>query len=55
MENKMLTPDKLINELVRCKDCEHCNHSTSLLTYRCDRFLAVVRPNDYCSYGKEKR
>lgn len=41
-------------EVVRCKDCTQCYHNEYLGTYRCGRFMAVVDPNNYCSYGTRK-
>lgn len=41
-------------EVVRCKDCTQCYHNPSLNTFRCGRFMAVVDPNHFCSYGERK-
>lgn len=41
-------------EVVRCKLCTQCYHNPLLGTFRCGRFMAVVNPNDFCSYGSKE-
>lgn len=53
-------PKADVVEIVRCKDCEFCKHST--VGYLCKRILNMTdgeyfiynNPNDYCSYGERK-
>ena len=42
-------------EVVRCKDCKHCNPEN----YHCDHPMGTAaplrrKPDDFCSYGKRK-
>ena len=41
-------------KVVRCKDCTQCYHNPSLNTFRCGRFMTIVKPTDFCSYGGRK-
>lgn len=41
-------------EVVRCQLCTQCYYNPLLGTYRCGRFMAVVNPNDFCSYGSKE-
>lgn len=35
-------------EVVRCRDCKHGQRPTV-----CERLGTVVKPNDFCSYGRK--
>ena len=42
-------------EVVRCKDCKHCDPEN----YHCDHPMGTAaplrrKPDDFCSYGKRK-
>ena len=42
-------------EVVRCKDCNHCDPEN----YHCDHYMGTVaplrrKPDDFCSYGERK-
>ena len=42
-------------EVVRCKDCKHCDPEN----YHCDHPMGTAaplrrKPNDFCSYGERK-
>ena len=42
-------------EVVRCKDCKHCDPEN----YHCDHPMSTAaplrrKPDDFCSYGKRK-
>ena len=41
-------------KVVRCMYCNHCYHNPALGTFRCHRFMAVVDPYNFCSYGERK-
>ena len=41
-------------KVVRCGECASCYNNPALNTYRCGRFMAIVNPNDFCSYGERK-
>lgn len=42
-------------EVVRCKDCKHRADETSKGNYLCNhKMLGLVRPDDFCSYGKKR-
>ena len=49
-------------EVVRCKDCKHCEAyyprkargEEAEITYYCTNLDCVVEPTDYCSYGERK-
>lgn len=40
--------------VIRCRECRFCSVNPILRTFRCSRFMAVVRPNDFCIYGKRR-
>ena len=51
--NEMPTVDAV--EVVRCKDCKHCDPEN----YHCDHYMGTVvplsrKPDDFCSYGERK-
>ena len=50
-ERLKIENDRLSNN-IRCKECRFCYHNKHLGTYRCLHFGCVIRPNDYCSWGK---
>ena len=35
----------------RCKDCVYCYHNEANRTYRCLFYKAIMRPDDFCSWG----
>ena len=42
-------------EVVRCKDCNHCDPEN----YHCDHYMGTAaplrrKPDDFCSYGERK-
>lgn len=42
-------------EVVRCRECKHCDPET----HHCDHHMGTVaplrrKPNDFCSYGERK-
>ena len=44
-----------LTEVVRCKDCKHCDPEN----YHCDHYMGTVaplrrKPDDFCSYGERK-
>ena len=49
------TPAADVVEVVRCKDCKHCDPDNR----HCDHYMGTVLPvsrkdNDFCSYGERK-
>lgn len=46
-------PSADVVEVVRCKDCKHLMFSDCYGECRRNH-LGIVRPDDYCSYGKRK-
>lgn len=40
--------------IVRCRDCALCSINPSLGTFRCQRFMSIVNPSDFCNYGRRK-
>ena len=47
-------------KVVRCKDCRHCDIVDETQRYFCRRPLGTigyvpVQPDDYCSYGQDRR
>lgn len=48
---------KEVGELVRCKDCEHCEKRRTanyIPFFYCLMQECSVKDNDYCSYGERK-
>lgn len=48
-------PTADVVEVVRCKDCKHCDPDNR----HCDHYMGTVLPvsredNDFCSYGERK-
>lgn len=43
-------------EVVRCKDCAHCNYDPSAEIYKCERRCIPERVSevDYCSHGEKR-
>ena len=37
-------------EVVRCKDCKHCDHGVCIHDFACN----LIRADDYCSYGERR-
>ena len=48
------TPSEDVVAVVRCRECGSCYNNPALGTFRCGRFMAIVNPNDFCSYGERK-
>lgn len=48
------TPSEDVVAVVRCRECGSCYNNPALNTFRCGRFMAIVNPNDFCSYGERK-
>ena len=50
-------PSADVVEVVRCKDCEHCEKrrtANCLTFFYCLRQECSIKDNDYCSYGERK-
>ena len=48
------------SRVIRCRDCRHCEIVNETQRYFCRRPLGVVgyvpvQPDDYCSYGQDRR
>ena len=49
-------------EVVRCKDCEHCDSyypkkakgEEAKIAYYCKSLDCITKPTDFCNYGKKK-
>lgn len=49
------TPD--VVEVVRCKDCKHCNvyiSSGGIHTWQCVRSITWVKADHFCSWGERR-
>ena len=41
-------------EVVRCKNCEHLGIKDFVYGYCKEKMMGIVKPDDFCSYGKRK-
>lgn len=59
---KVFKPKADYVEVVRCKDCEHCDSyypkkakgEEAKIAYYCESLDCITKPTDFCNYGIRK-